>query len=387
MTAQATVTAPASRDLRLDLVRGLTMLIIFVAHVPNNLWADYIPARMGFSSGAEIFVLCSGIASGLAFGGTFLRKGFREGCRRIAKRISQLYLAHLGLIVGLGGLALAIDAAQHATLLTSRYDLHGFVTAPLATALTYAGLAYVPAFFDILPLYIVLLALVPAAMLLAGRPWLLLGLSVALWAGVLATRIGLPNLATGGVWYFNPFAWQFLFLLGFGWARGWWPVPAPRQSALLWLSAAYVLAAIPLNFWAINDGTWPWLTEVQAFIYPADAITVLHPTRLLHVLALAYLTLSALEPLRRRLDHPAISGLIAVGQNSFATFLAGLALSMLGGILIDRYGQGGGVAALVNIAGITLLLVIGTALARRSSAATPATPREAGLGWPRPAPR
>jgi hypothetical protein len=360
------VAPAASRDLRLDLVRGLTMLIIFVAHVPNNLWADYIPARMGFSSGAEIFVLCSGIASGLAFGGAFIRKGYAEGCRRIVRRIAQLYGAHLGLIVLLGGLALAWDSASGSTLLTTRYDLHGFVAAPLSTALAYAALAYVPAFFDILPLYIVLLAMVPFAMLLAGRPKLLLALSASLWAGVLLTRIGLPNLATGGVWYFNPFAWQFLFLLGFGWARGWWPVPRAGQPWLLAVSAAYVLAAIPLNFWAINDGTWPVLMDVQHAIYPGDAITVLHPTRLLHVLALGYLVISALEPVRHHLNHAVLGPVIAVGQNSFATFLVGLGLSMLGGIVIDHAGQGAQIATLVNIVGILALLVVGTALNRRA---------------------
>ena len=44
------------RDERLDVFRGLTMLIIFVAHLPDNSWNAWIPARFGFSSGAELFV-------------------------------------------------------------------------------------------------------------------------------------------------------------------------------------------------------------------------------------------------------------------------------------------------------------------------------------------
>ena len=36
------------RDPRLDFFRGIAMLIIFVAHVPSNLWTLYIPARFGW---------------------------------------------------------------------------------------------------------------------------------------------------------------------------------------------------------------------------------------------------------------------------------------------------------------------------------------------------
>ena len=57
-----------TRDLRLDLVRGVVMLIIFIAHVPGNSWEQFIPARFGFSSAAEVFVFCSGYATALAFG-------------------------------------------------------------------------------------------------------------------------------------------------------------------------------------------------------------------------------------------------------------------------------------------------------------------------------
>jgi hypothetical protein len=68
MAALPTTPAKRPRDERLDLFRGLTMLIIFVAHLPENSWNAWIPARFGFSSGAELFVFCSGIASALAFG-------------------------------------------------------------------------------------------------------------------------------------------------------------------------------------------------------------------------------------------------------------------------------------------------------------------------------
>lgn len=59
------------------------MLIIFIAHVPNNLWASFILARYGWSNAAEIFVLCSGYAGDIAFGETFLRAEFGYGIAQI----------------------------------------------------------------------------------------------------------------------------------------------------------------------------------------------------------------------------------------------------------------------------------------------------------------
>ncbi|MFZ8258145.1 OpgC domain-containing protein, partial [Staphylococcus aureus] len=88
--AQAAITPKVtsrSRDERLDFFRGITMFIIFIAHMPGNSWNGFIPARFGFSSGAELFVFCSGVASAIAFGGTFTRHGLLIGTARICYRI------------------------------------------------------------------------------------------------------------------------------------------------------------------------------------------------------------------------------------------------------------------------------------------------------------
>ena len=58
-----TPTAARQRDPRLDFYRGIAMFIILVAHIPTNAWANWIPARFGFSDATEIFVFCSGMAS------------------------------------------------------------------------------------------------------------------------------------------------------------------------------------------------------------------------------------------------------------------------------------------------------------------------------------
>ncbi len=365
------ITSPGqARDQRLDLARGIMLLIIFVAHVPNNLWADYIPARFGFSSGAEIFVFVSGIASGLAFGRTFLKKGFAEGSRRIGKRILQLYGAHLGTLAVLGGLALLVDAARGDGLLAHRYGLEWLRDHPGAALPDFATLRYVPPFFDILPMYVVLLALVIPAMALARvSPPAVIGLSALLWLSMQYGWLSLPgDPVSGAEWYFNPFAWQFLFLLGFAFGIGWLKAPARGEPRLMLASVAFLVASVPLTFWGFS-GFSPTLDAIHAAIYPADAITILAPARLLHFLALAFVAWSLVDPAARWLQSPRLTPLYRIGRNSFGCFLVGLGLSMLGGMAIDWLGHDWLSAAIVNLAGLALLVTAGWVLDCRRLAA------------------
>ncbi|MFM9976081.1 MAG: OpgC family protein [Beijerinckiaceae bacterium] len=351
---------PRPRDQRLDLARGVMLLIIFVAHVPNNLWADYIPARFGFSSGAEIFVFVSGIASGLAFGGTFLKKGFYEGSRRIFKRIVQLYSAHIIMLLTLGFAALALDSYQGNNLMAVRYDLEFLRDTPASALFAYATLRYVPAFFDILPMYTILLALVVPAMV-ASRvsPWLVLGASALLWLTIWILRFNLGgHPVTGASWYFNPFAWQFLFFIGFSFGVGWLKAPPRNQPLLLSLAILVLVVSVPLTGWIFYDSFSGALNGLNELIYPPDAITIAHYTRIVHFLSLAYVCYSLVNPKAEWLSHPRLKPLYRIGRNSFSCFLAGVALSMAGGVAIDLLGMSWMVAHVVNIAGIILLLLI-----------------------------
>src|SRR5215207_3753183 len=92
--------APHLRDQRLDMFRGLALLLIAVTHMGGNWLAEILPSHFGFSSGTEMFVFCSGMASGLAFGNLFVKRGFWLGTVRVAHRIWQIYWAHIASFVG-----------------------------------------------------------------------------------------------------------------------------------------------------------------------------------------------------------------------------------------------------------------------------------------------
>jgi len=218
VTAHSTAKRP--RDPRLDFFRGIGMFIIFIAHVPSNWWTLWIPARFGFSDATEIFVFCSGMASALAFGKIFDTHGIGMGTARIVHRMWQVYWAFIGqfLIIAVGLVAVTDSGfLTDCCGLTQDYVVslnlrHLFDNT--AVALTgLMSLTWVPNYFDILPMYIVILALIPVIMLAAriSVP-LAFAVSIGLW---LASQFGFLDLPaepwSDRRWFFNPFAWQLVF--------------------------------------------------------------------------------------------------------------------------------------------------------------------------------
>ena len=356
MAAASTAPAKRPRDERLDLFRGLTMLIIFVAHLPENSWNGWIPARFGFSSGAELFVFCSGIASALAFGSVFTRRGWWLGTARIAYRIWQVYWAQIGLVLALIALAAALDRFLGLAVVAQQFQ--PLLADPENALLGLATLSWQPDYLDILPMYLVILALVPVMMLgrrlHAALPFLI---AATLYAAVWATGLNLSgNPWNGAGWFLNPFAWQFIFFIGFFIAMKWLPMPPLGDRRLMLAAALFLLLSVPLSFWGVLEH-WPLAQAARDLVIPASEKSDLHILRVLHFLALAYLVLSLIEPWRDRLDRGAGHLLILIGRQSLACFLASVVLARLLGTIADMAGRSEPVVAALNLTGFALILV------------------------------
>ncbi|AVO44285.1 OpgC family protein [Phreatobacter cathodiphilus] len=337
------------RDPRLDVFRGLCMLIIFVAHMPQNPWLAWIPARFGFSSATELFVFGSGFASAMAFGRSYGTAGFGPASLKIVQRIWQLYWAHLALFVALAGITVLLAPAESHAM---RALAHVFA-APAQALGALVTLTYVPMLLDILPLYMVVLALVPV-MMAARRlhPAAPFALSTALYLAALVLGLAMPGRSgSAGHWFFNPFAWQVLFFLGFAIGLGWWRPPALGRPRLVAASAAIVLVSVPFNFWGFTDA-YPALVDWQTALLPLNTWTNVHPVRIVHFLALTYLVLSLLERARWLMETRGAAVLTLVGTQSLPAFLACTALAWTGGIALDVFGDAPGPVAVVNLAGL-----------------------------------
>lgn len=358
--------AAGARDPRLDLFRGLAMLIIFMAHVPWNYWADFIPARWGASDAAEMFVFCSGYAAALAFGGTFLRAGFALGTVRILFRCWQIYWAHLSLFIVVLGLTFAADRFWPRTMIElvperglSYLDLISLsaVLTDLPGALVgLLTLRWIPNYFDILPMYMIVLVMVPIVMALHRLdPRLVLAFVVGLYATNRLLGLDLPAEPWGlRPWFFNPFAWQLLFFTGFALARGWLPrVPYDRRLAALALGLVVVMVPVcQYRLWVFA----PWLETIYDWLLGGEAKSDFYLTRYLHFLALAYLAIYGLHRWPSLLRAGALRPIIKVGQQALPAFLTSMTLAWAGGMVLDHLGRTAPTYALVNLGGVAIVI-------------------------------
>jgi hypothetical protein len=351
---------PRERDERLDFFRGLTMFVIFVAHADINPWNDWIPARFGFSSGTELFVFCSGFASALAFGAIFVKCGFALGTARIVHRLWQVYWAQVGVVVAVLGLMAAAGALFPGRGLHLD-PLPEFVADPAGALLGLLTLRWLPGYLDILPMYLVILGLVPVMMAAAAiHRALPLVLSAGLHALVWATGLNLVGHPwSGGGWFFNPFAWQLVFFTGFAIAMGWVKPPALGDRRLMTIAAAFLALSVPLAFWGFRQAV-PWLDAIYGAILPGNEKTDLHWLRYVHFLALAYLVLSLLQPYRVRLGSGAAMIVVMVGRQSLATFLVSLVAARTAALLFQLAGTGPAVTLAINSAGIAIVIATAT---------------------------
>src|SRR5829696_369764 len=356
--------AKASRDPRLDVFRGVGMLIILVAYIPGNAWADWIPARFPLCHATEILVFCSGVASALAFGRLFESAGWTLGTARILHRVWQVYWAHVGVFVAVVALLAAADLELGGRNLRHGLNLGPFLDDPARMLLGYATLTYVPNYFDILPMYLVILALIPlvvaAARLGRGAVAALVGI---LYLLAYARLLDLPAEPwSDRVWFFNPFSWQLLFFLGFAFGRG-WLVPRGYDRRLMLAALGVVAAALPFSCqygWSCFAawGAAPWFGEVHQALGAVIDKTHLAPLRIVHFLAIAYLAYTLAGEGGRRLQGSLAPAVQLVGRQTLGVFLAGLVLAQALGVVLDVAGRSVATAALVNIGGCAVLLAV-----------------------------
>jgi hypothetical protein len=355
----ADLTPSGQRDLRLDFFRGLALFFIFLDHIPSNL-VNWITIRnIGFSDAAEMFVFISGYAAALAYGGTMRRNGFKLAAARIFRRCWQLYVAHIFLFFIFTAQIAYITAHFNNPMFAEEMQVVSFLQDPNRTLVPALLLMFRPANLDILPLYIVLLLAFPLILWgLERRPVMVLAASAFLYGFIQATHFNLPGYPEGEEWFFNPLAWQFLFILGalFGRVHGSETRVVPRWPWLEWLAGIYLFAAFVLVLsWDIPQIAPPIPNWLSLLIYPISK-TDLDPLRLIHFLALAYLTVmlvSADTPfLRWRISRPTIR----CGQHSLYVFCFGILLSFLGHFFLVEYSDSFAMQVLVSAAGIALMI-------------------------------
>ncbi|MEM9342325.1 MAG: OpgC domain-containing protein [Pseudomonadota bacterium] len=366
--AQAGVRA---RDIRLDFFRGIAMFIILIAHVPGNWLTLWIPARFGFSDATEIFVFCSGMASAIAFGKVFREQGNLMGTIRVSYRVWQVYWAHVCLFFAIAMAMVVLNALiPDGRNYVSQLNLHPFFNNTQENLLGLLTLTYVPNYFDILPMYLVILVMLPLVFALYSvNRWLALALVVGLWFSAQAWVLDLNFPAepwSERQWFFNPFGWQLIFFTGFAFMSRWIPAP-PVDWRLFAVALLIVLLIVPLAYFRIHrEVEWiaEWRQEWRVLFTKTDFGIL----RYIHFLALAYVMWVLAGPMGARLMPKAAVGwlstlwqglltvILKVGQQSLAVFIASMFLARLMGALLDVVGRTHFSMLWVNLLGASLIV-------------------------------
>ena len=359
----ATSPSATERDLWLDFFRGLALFCMFIDHMPNNILADFTLQSMMFSDAAEVFILISGYTAGMVYGRAMERQGFLVAGVRVYHRVWQLYVAHVFLFMMFMATVAYTVGALNNSLYAEEFGAANFLNEPGLAVLKALMLQFQPAFMDILPLYIVLLAVLP--FVLAGfRSWpgVVIFVSFALWLAVqFDKRIALPAYpGPDRVWFFNPFAWQALFLLGawLGWRGTSGGVSWLRRRWLFWLAAGLSLAGFLIRFnWTLHGFYDPLPVAVSDKpLWPFLSKGDLGLLRFANVLALALLVARLIHPQARFLASQAARPFVICGRNSLHIFCLGILLSVLGQLVLNEFFGGIPMQFAVSAAGVAIMI-------------------------------
>lgn len=337
-----------------DFWRGLALVSIFINHIPGFYFERITHRNLGLSDSAELFVFLAGWSLRRLADGVREHLGLGRLVLRLGARAVTLYAAQILITMLAIGLIAAAAVALDNELLLNWNNAAPIFRDPVSAHVGLVLLTHQLGFFDILPLYVTLMLGSPAlAMLHHIQPAIVLPLSLAIYALALAYGLNLPTWPVEGTWYFSPFAWQLVFVLGFTLAgsvdgNGF----VQRHRALLRGAGVAVLllgAVVVLRNYAPDPAKVPW--PPLFFIFDKTFVT---PSRIIHFLALVAAFAGTFH-LIRRFGGPIAEFLSMLGRNSLNVFCVGSLLSISAQILRFVLGHGRGVDLCILVVGISVL--------------------------------
>jgi len=331
--------APGRRD-ELDILRGALLVQMAVTHLPTRL-SEYTAQPFGFLSSAEGFVFLSAFLVGSTYSRKLIERGVHYVREKLWRRARKLYAAHVGLLLFLFTIVAAIAVT------CGRPDLRNhlaiYFQAPVRASLAGPLLLYQPPLLDILPMYIVFLALTPLVLSFAMRRawWPILSASGLLWLFAqldgrrllydkVSAAVGMP-LPLEAFGAFDWFAWQLVWIaglwLGSRHARRPTGAPARRHTVRLIFAG---MAAGGFLLWRYHGGFGVDINSALVDKWHVGAV------RVLNFAALAYVVNHAVLPYLAGLRLRVLAMFAMLGRASLVVFTAHVPLCVLSrGLIVN----------------------------------------------------
>mgnify|MGYP000082494594 CR=1 FL=1 len=370
--ASASHTAGPSkpRDPRLDVFRGLALVMIFINHVPGNPYEDYTNRNFGFSDAAEAFFMLSGMAAGLAYSGRFMQAQRRTGSLWAAiqpmwSRAWTLYMTQILLtawaiaIFSAGALWFGVPEMITKINLTRVFGNTAEALVGIPT------LGHQLGYVNILPAYSVLLITAPIAILVGLRsPALMMALSVAFWFLTGLYRWNIPAFPNPGGWFFNPLAWQVLFVAGLmtGLSKRQGKQFIPYKPLLFWGAICFLLFVLAwMKIPPLGKGMNQLMLMAgragAPFHLVAHDKTFVGLPRMLHVMALTYVLAHAGIVLRLCAQNWT-KPLALMGRQGLLVFATGTLMSLTGQVILNATDHTEWLTWTLPLVGVALMILI-----------------------------
>ena len=311
---------------------------ITLTHLPTAA-STYVNQPFGFVSAAEGFIFLSALFTGRIYYRMAQRDGYGAMTLKLWLRTLRLYGYHALLLAFAFLVAIPIASRGNRPGLHNLLDYY-FMVGAKRSVTEAALLIYRPPLLDILPMYIIFLALTSVALLLARkigwRPILSMAFVIWLFAQFgfraaehsfmmrfLPTHIPLNEMGSFDLW-----AWQFLWILGVWMGVRWGRDNLPIGNWARWAvfpAALVLIAGFKLRH-AVSHG---FLLGASEFLFDKWH---LGPLRLLNFAAGATVLIffqSILKPL-------AIRPLVMMGQSSLQVFCVHLLCCFAGLTLLGH---------------------------------------------------
>jgi hypothetical protein len=364
---KASLSEAVERDLRLDFFRGLGLWMIFLDHIPDDVVSWLTMRNYGFSDAAEFFVFISGYLAGYIYGPIVKAGNLLAATKRLWTRAWQMYVAHILLFLAFTAQIARAARKFDNPMYKDEFNVANFLAHPDELIWQALTLRYKPVDLDVLPLYISLVFVAPLMLwAMMRRPNLTLAGSVVIYIGARIFDWNLASYPPGTHWYFNPFAWQLMFVFaawcGTGGAARIWPLIQSRALlviALAWIAFSFLIV-MTWHSSFLESLVPKWMIKV---IYPIDK-TDLDMLRFTHFLAIAALVARYIPRHWGPLTSHWLRPMVLCGQHSLPNFCLGVFLSFGVHYILVQHPGGVWKQIALSIAGMAIMTALAWVLDR-----------------------
>jgi hypothetical protein len=346
------------QDNAVDFWRGYALVAIFINHIPQNFYEQFTHKHFSLSDSAELFVFLAGWSLRHVFGPPEDPKPTSALMHRLLGRAVTLYIAQLAIALIAVAMLAAASLALANPLFLEWHNAAAIFYDPIRAHIGVVLLSHQLGYFDILPLYVVLLMIAPLlAIIHRHAPNALLPMSVGVYLISLVFGITMPTWPVSGQWFFNPLCWQLIFVLGFSMSRDRGPGGWVKRN-IGWIRILAAPIVFGLGIMSVFNLWWDPTKVPEPKLLFIVGKTFVTPIRLIQFLALIAV-MSAAYPYIVRVLPRVVGFLSRLGRNSLPVFCVGSLLSLSGqivrfaydgGFVVDTILVGTGIAALGLVA-------------------------------------